>query len=252
MKTGSGKLLNRLQTELTRIQNERAQYSLRAFARDLNIPAPVLSEVLRGRRPITQRLGQKICEGLRLSPTEAEELLAPLEQRLPLDHLFVQIQTSEFNAVSDWHYFAILALAETQDFRGDVKWISSRMGLPLARTTEAVETLIRLGLLEMREKKLHATGKTFTTTHDVPSVAIQKNHIQGLELARQALRSVDVTEREYGANTIAIDSDELPILKSMIRDARRRLAVKMGRRGRQKKQVYRLQIQFFPLSKGST
>ncbi len=248
IKESSGtRIVNFLHERLARVQSERQAYSLRAFARDLNLPAPVLSEVLRGKRKVTKKLAEKICSGLALPEPEMESLLAGFQPKKNIGpELNIQLRNDEFNLVSDWYYFAILSMAETSTFQANPQWIAKRLGISAKAAKTALETLLRMGLLERAGARVFATGKQFVTTNDIPQLAIQKNHLQGLDLAKTALRKVPVAEREYSANTISFSKEELPQAKKLLRDFRKTFSQKMGGGD----SVYRLQMQFYPLIQG--
>lgn len=237
-----------LRQHLAEVQSRQPRYSLRAFARDVGVPAPVLSEVLRGKRAVTRALAEKICAGLALATTEAEHLMVDFrDQRSFPANAFVQLDQDVFSAVSDWHYFAILSLAELDSFRSSPRWVAARLGVTTERARAALATLARLGLLEKKKDRLVPTGNLLRTSSDIPHVAIQKNHLQGLELAKDKLRSVGVEHREFSANTIALDATQLAQAKEEIREWRRKFSQKWNR-AKKKNAVYRLQLQFFPLT----
>jgi transcriptional regulator with XRE-family HTH domain len=236
-----------LREKLTKVQALRHSYSLRAFARDLGIPAPVLSEVLRGKRPVTRKLAEKICQGMALSNQETDSILRATTGGRGTGAEYLQLNQDEFSMVSDWYYFAILSLAETAHCSAEPRAIGERLGIRKAEAQAAIATLLRLGLLQQVGERLEATGKQFTSTQDIPQAAIQKNHLQGLELAKEALRNVRVEDREFSANTIAFDCRSMAEAKKALREFRRKFSRKMTSGGNA--EVYRLQIQFFPLSK---
>ena len=237
-----------LRRHFGRIQVQRQNYSLRAFARDLGIPAPIVSEVLRGKRTVTPNLAKKFCDGLGLSLVESDKMMGCFKKENRISADFVQLGQDEFNAISDWYYFAILSLAETENFRSEPKWIAKRLGISVREVKSALESLIRLELITNEKGILKASGKQFRTSHDIPSDAIKKNHLQGLDLARKALFEVPVEKREFSANTMTVNPEELAELKNALREIRKKFADRAS--GATKKEVYRFQIQFFPVTDG--
>jgi uncharacterized protein (TIGR02147 family) len=241
-------LIAQLRGRLTAIQARRPEYSLRAYSRDLGIPAPVLSEVLRGKREVTAKLARKLCDALALSTVEIDEVLSAVEGRERVADRYVQLTQDEFHTISDWYGFAILALLETRSSGGNVRWIAKRLGISHQNAESALAALERLEFAVREGANYVATGRKFRTTQDIPSEAIQKNHRQGLDLAREALFDVAVEMREFSANTFAVNSADVQQLKKELRLMRRRFA-KRAEASQSKDMVYRLQIQFFPLTK---
>lgn len=251
-----------LRERLAEIQLRKPHFSMRAFARQLGVAAPVLTEILNGRRNVTYKTAAHLLERLVIEPSRSKLLLEKFAQRKPRATPRIEaageattpapeitvLSTDQFNVVADWHYFAILSLAETVGFKSDAGWIARRLGIPKGEALRAVETLVRLGLLERGPRgRLHATGKTFSTTTDIPSAPIRQNHAQALELARTALYEIPMELTEFGASVVAADPKTLPEVRQRLRKMRREIADLLGKG--EKREVYRLSVQLIPLSK---
>jgi uncharacterized protein (TIGR02147 family) len=240
---------------LAQLQTKNPGFSLRSFARRLQITPAELSLILNGKRRVTQKMAAKLVDRLALPPAQAERLMAALPARLPRRKSAVpsvlksiQLSSDEFNVIADWYHLAVLSLAETDGFEGRPEWIAQRLGIRLREAQSAVQTLLRLGMLEEGAQGLRATGKEFRTSTDVPDASVRKNHAQGLELARAALDEVPIELRDFGASIIAADPDLLPAAKQRLRELRREM-VELLESGK-KKEVYRLSVQLIPLSRG--
>ncbi len=260
-----------LHNHFSTLQIKRPGYSLRAFARSLGVSPSSISEILNGKRNVTRALGTQVIQILGIEPTIANHLIQALPCRTkkrggtlsqgtwgPPENsganttkalAYIQLSTDEFRMIADWYYLAILALAETASFKSNTKWIAKRLGIRTSDASSAVGALVRLGLLQKGEKgHLLTTGKKFTTTNDISDMSLRKNHVQGLELAREAIEAVPVNLREFGASVIAVNSKNLPAAKNLIREMRRKVAgvLETG----EKTEVYRLSVQLIPLTKG--
>lgn len=240
------------QAKLAEIQAARPEYSVRAFAKKIGLSPGQYSDLVRGKRPLTPKIARRMLERLFVDPETIENAVRGLKTKRPpagdLRLRYIELTLSEFRAVSDWYYFAILSLAETEGFRSDEAWIANRLGIKLREASSAISALLELGLLRRnQEGALVVSGKQFTTTHDIPSSSIQKNHAQGLELAQRALMDLPPSEREFGAAVIALDPDSLPEIKRKLREMRREIS-EIARQGK-RLEVYRLGFQLFPLSK---
>lgn len=248
--------VNLLRATLAQLQAKNPGFSLRSFAKRLRVTPAELSLILNGKRRVTRKMALKLSDRLALDPARAEKLLASLPTRLPRRKAstpsvlkYIQLSSDEFNVIADWYHLAILSLAETQGFVSEAEWIARRLGIRLREAESAVQTLLRLGMLEERAGAWVASGKEFRSTYDVPDSSVRKNHAQGLELARAALDEVPVELRDFGASIIAADPDLLPAAKQRLRELRREI-VELLESG-QKKEVYRLSVQLIPLSRGN-
>ena len=110
---------SRLMAEFHRRQSKNPSFSLRAFARQLDVDASELSKLLRSQRVAGTRLVSRLGKRLgwsdaeidtvrsyqsRVAPTAGETL------REPGFSVAKQLDEELFAALSSWHYFAILSL----------------------------------------------------------------------------------------------------------------------------------------------
>jgi len=228
-------------------RSKNPSYSLRAMARSFKTSPAHLSQVLSGKRPMTDKFALKVSNKLDLSPLEMKMALAELsssdETSLPFD----LIEDEKFKLVSDWHHFAILSLSQVPDSKANVRWISQRLGIDYHVAKAAFERLRKLGMIKVENGSYHQVPKALHTTNDVPSSAIRKYHKQNLELAAGKLDEVDVNLREFSAITVATSLKKLPLAKKLIRKFKADIyeLLNVGK----KEEVYTLSIQLFPVSK---
>lgn len=236
-----------LAAEYARRRKRRRSYSLRAFARQLGLQSGPLSELLRGKRPLTGALAERLADALNFDPEARERWVlaargtanAPVStprSPRPLDD-------ERFALIADWYHYGILSLLETASWRDSYRWIAEQLGIAEAEAKEAMQRLHRLGLVARRRGRWIATGN-FTSTHDVPSAALRKHHRQLLAQAVDALDTVSVDERDVTSMTLAIDPRRLPEAKRRIKAFRRELAAFLE--GGDATAVYQLCIQLFP------
>lgn len=233
-----------LASEFRRRKETNPAFSLRAFARQLDVPPGRLSEVLSGKRPLNARLISHFSEKLGLSPNQQRALSLPNEKADQGHELLAQ---DTFQAIADWENIALLSLVETEGFRSDPRWIGRRLGISAVEARDALERLVRLGLLAHKGAKIVKTSAELRTTNELSSAALRKSHRQTLTQAVDALESVPLEERDITSITMAIDPDKLPLAKELIRDFRYRLAalLETGK----KKEVYNLNVQLVPVTK---
>jgi uncharacterized protein (TIGR02147 family) len=251
----------KIREALTASQIRNPNYSLRAFARTLDLSPSAVHEILNGKRNFSPKLAKKILEKLHTPPHEIEATIAALtkikkqkgeldsEKNLASEH-YARLSQDQFSLISEWYHFAILSLAETQDFQSEPSWIAKRLGITLTQTTEAISRLERLGML-LRNPVTHTltcTGQSFSTTDEIKNLAVRKSHHQMIELACRSLEQDQVTERDFTTYTLAIDPDRLPEAKRRIRNFSVEL-MQFLESGPKKTQVHALCIQTFPLSK---
>lgn len=246
------KLLN---TKLAEIRVKNPSYSMRAFAKKTGLTSSALSEILRGKRRVSKDLAERIARRLCLAPDQSETLLGLFPEKLTYDSArreeairYTQLNMDHFHVISDWHHFAILSLLETESYRHEAQWVARRLGIKTAEAKAALGRLERLGMIEI-DKKGRATREDvhYATSDDIANISLRKLHAQNLELAQRSLQEDEVDERDFLAMTLAIDPQDMPVAKKMLREFSDRFGKRLESGA--KKEVYKLCMQFIPLSK---
>ncbi|MCB0362486.1 MAG: TIGR02147 family protein, partial [Bdellovibrionales bacterium] len=215
-KSGESQLIALMQEELTRRQASNPAYSLRAFSKRIGIVPSAASEIMSGKRRVSQAMAKIILENLQINPRKMNNLLSKLASRKKVDgakelKTYTQVDMTKYHVISDWYYFAILSLAETKSFLDTPEWISERLNITLKQARLGLKHLEDLEMLfRNRDGKLRATGKKFKTTNDIQNLALQRSHLQTLDLAKSAVFDQGVEQRDIGSITMAIDTSLLP------------------------------------------
>ena len=135
---------------------KNTSYSLRSFARDIEIPASRLSEILNNKRGTTAENGQRIAKNLHLSRIETENFILSIEAQHSRSHTRKNaakdqllknckndstnfLNEDRFAVISSWYHYAILELLSTdQSFLG-IDMIAKRLDLSLFQTKQALK-----------------------------------------------------------------------------------------------------------------
>jgi uncharacterized protein (TIGR02147 family) len=243
-------------------------YSLRAFARDLGISAPRLSQILNKKQGLSLNAAQNLAQKLKLNElqktwfcdsvgslhargfNQRSDFKNKFQQYKNLSKIYTELQLEYFKVISDWYHFAILELTYHKEFKSDADWISKSLGVEVELVREAISRMKTLELLKEENGKLVDVFKFLAVGNDVPSIAHKKFNSQLIKKALEAMFEQDVNNREYSSNIIAFNKEELPVLKEKLRKFRRELDHDIGS-SKEKNAVYCLSIQFFELTKES-
>jgi len=114
----------------------------------------------------------------------------------------------------------------------------------------ALSRLTKHGLItfDAKTKRYSQTGRQFTTGAHTPHYLIQRGHLQTLELAKDSVTEVPPQLRDLSFMTLSINPRKIPAARKKIIRFRRNLA-KWLESGGDGREVYRLAIQLFPLTK---
>lgn len=232
--------------ELAQAQAKNPAYSMRAFAKRIGVSQAAISQILADKRPLTQKTAEKILRGLDKSP---QELIEATTGEIDETFTFKSVDLDSFHLISEWYHFAILSLAETEKFDSRPQAIAKRLGLTLNVTNEAIALLLRLDMLnrDPKTKKLTPTGEQFEAISPVANSGLKKASRQDLDLAQMAFDNTEYYERDFTAMTLCFDPTRMEEARKMIRNFRRTFCRVME--SKNKKEVYRLNIQLFPLTR---
>ena len=251
------KLLNGKYEDL---RSKNAAFSLRAFARRLDVSPSTLTRVLNGERRVSRPLAEQICDKLVLDPQERADVLdvfpsnkhyrkeGQKQIEAENDPAYLQLTADQFRIIGEWYHFGILSLIKTKGFKNEPEWIAERLGISVRDASAAVERLERLGMIRLDQHgKWTRTRPRVRTSDDVLNLSLQKAHRQNLELAQEALTSIPVELRDFSAITMPTTPELLPKAKELIRkfqdDLSELLESKPGT------EVYKFCTQLFPLTK---
>jgi len=228
-------------------RERNGSYSQRAFARALGVSPATLSQVMAGKRRLGPSAARVIAERLGWSGRRKERfLVGAVVARGEEETERTRLDAARFQAIADWHHFAILSLAEVKGARADAAWIAWRLGISESTARAALERLLTLGLVELRGKSFVQTGCPLTAGDGAADEAIRKHHRQLLRKAEDALDHLPVAARDFGAITFAADPAKLDEVRALARQFRREVALLMGE-GRPRA-VMALTVHVFPLS----
>lgn len=249
-------LRHQLRDFLTEAQRRNSGYSLRGMATKLQISASSLSEILKGKRKVSQDLAQKILSNLGTDPIQQSKILSLFNESSngaiaqgTLDEGTLELTADQFHVIGDWFHFAILSLAETKGFVGDPLWVAKRLGIKLTEAESALARLQRLGLIQWsRSKKTVKLLKNqLKTTDEVRDQAIRRSHQQDIEIVNKALAETPLEKRDFTSMTLAINVKKMAEAKKVIRDFQEKMSAFLETGT--KTEVYKLCVQLIPLSK---
>ncbi|MEA9355472.1 TIGR02147 family protein [Bacteriovorax sp. PP10] len=229
------------------------QFSLRAFARMVDVSPAVLSRILSGKRKLTFNLATRIADALVLGPVERDTLYSfflssSSEEKTEEEKVQKELSIDCFNAMKEWYHYGITQLLYIESFKEDSKWISKMLSITELEAKMAIERLLRLEILDRDENgKLYRTATHLSTTTDIASAGIRHFQKQILEKSIESLEKDDVLERDITSITIAINEDRLAEAKLEIKKFRMKMSEFLSTG--EKTRVYNLGVHLIPLSK---
>lgn len=238
-----------LQTFYETFRNNRKSLSKRAFAKYLNMDPARLNDYMADKRILPIKAAENICRRLDLDIDTARAFIPVVtgqRSRKKKKVAAFKISAAQFKRISDWHYFAILALADTLDFESDAGWIAKRLNIPQKQAQEALALLYKTGFLSLHKGQYTLNHIDVETETDIPSEDLRQSHKQSLEKVLAKLDHIDVQHRDIQSVTFAGDPKKLKLAKALILQMTEKVvaALESGRRT----EVFEINVQLMPIS----
>lgn len=241
---------------------KNAAFSLRSFARSLELSPSHLSRVLSGSKKLSVVMAGRVAQRLQLNRSETayfmlliqlemtkdESLRAEILKTMSSRSKSAQRKTLDleaFKTIADWQHFAILSLIKTPNFQNDPQWIAKRLDIHPLEATHAIQRLLTLNLIEKGPMgELRAIeSQDVTTSDDVVSTAIRENHRQQMQRAMNALNRQPMDLREFNNLAVTMRPQDTERAKKLIRDFVDKFNEEMDANGGT--EVFQLNVQFF-------
>jgi transcriptional regulator with XRE-family HTH domain len=236
-----------LNEELSRRIDNNGSYSMRSFAKDLDINAGTLSKVLRGIRKLSPEMFYKIGKAIGIDSKLMDKSFLNLDKDEKAHFHSMELDT--FLITKDWYHDAILELSRTKYFKADPQWISIVLDIPEEDIKVAVERLIKYKLLKEENGKLvEVVGDTSLLGGLKTNTAQKMYQRQVLELSQESLQIYGKEKRSNSSMMMAINPNDLPVVRKKLKEFRRDLCSYLQREGRTLEEVYMLEMSFFPLT----
>ena len=255
---------NILRAEFVQRNSKNPRYSMRGFARDLELSQSFLSQVMSQKRKLSDEKAVVIASKLKLKGIQKRLFINLVRLELSTDpktrHLlseeinqitannpkFKILSHEAFKIIADWYYFAIVELSTLRGFKNEPQWIARKLGISAHQAEIAVERLVRSSLLAEKNGHLCKTDNNYIF-ENISSRAIREHHHQTLDLAHKAIENQDMKAREFYTATLTIDPQKLEKAKTRIQEFTTQFMNEFQQTS--PKAVYKLAIQFFRLDK---
>lgn len=252
-----------LAQELSRRKKTNPAYSLRAFARDLQIAAPQLSSVMSGQKGMSPNLAKKVAARLDLSNEELQVFVdsaMALHARTKSERAKAEAALKEYSdsqsfktiqsshtILSEWFYLSILQCFDLKTFEPSTQWIAKKIGVTAEEANEGLNLLAQAGLLE-KAGKFFRPSQAFVRTENIPSRAIRGHIQQMMRIASQAIETQSIDERDFSSTVFPVDPARLPEFKKKLQSFREQFC-KDAAKSKNLTAIYSLSMQFFRISK---
>lgn len=256
-----------IRTEYTRRRERNPSYSLRSFARDLDVSASQLSEVMNQKKNMSRKMAQKIANQIGLRPEEAELFIlsteiesessirpgeqswqAWLEKNRIQKELGrpVNLDETRFKLISELRPHVLFATFGLKNFRLNYTWLSTLLGVFQSQLRDLFKRLEAIGAIQWTPKgEPELLAERFSSTEGVPSQSIRQYHRSTLQHAIECLDKVPVHERDVRSMIFAVRQSDFESIQKDIIDFQKQLYLKYGKNP-EADRIYGIQSQWVP------
>ena len=234
------------------IKNTNPHYSRRAYAKKLGISSGTLSLIMNGKRKISKKMALKFANNLNLSSENVKQIASvfsdinkPNQQNKQIE--YIKLEMEQFKVITDWYHYAILSLIKVDNFQSNSDWISKRLGITKNQAQHAIDRLISTKLISIVDGVFKRSHSNLITSDEVKNDLLRVSHKNNLILASKKIDEISLEKRDFTAITMAINPNKISSAKKMIRDFQNNLSSFLE--ADEKKEVYKMCIQLFPLTK---
>lgn len=229
-----------LQDEFSKRCRTNSNYSLRAFAKQLDFDSSTLSQILSGKRIVSERIVKRIYHRIGKAPQADNSKKDSMKYML--------LSMDAFTVISDWYHYAIMDLTQIKGFKSEPQWIAAKLDISPLEAKLAIERLLRLGMLAEKYGKLKLAVQNNTNYIEGQSSSAHKEYQR--QIITKALHAIDncpSDKKDITSMTIAANSKKIIESKEKIKKFRRELCLFLE--DGVKDSVYHLGVQLYPVTK---
>ncbi len=237
-----------LNSELSKRIQKNPSYSLRAFAKDLDINDSTLSKYISGKRKISPQKIIALGKKLGLNDKSLTEIASNGNNLLNKNEINLSVE--KFNLMSEWYFDAIIEIIKT-DSSMDLKSIAKKLKITQVQTNSAVKQLIDLKVISQTENGFIChQEKSLMAFHDnkFTSEALKNYQEQILNLSKRALKNDPRKKRNHTSHIIAVSNEILPEIIKKIQKFQHELADYIEEHEAPKDDVMAMQFTLFKLT----
>lgn len=237
----------RLREEFERRKAIDPKYSLRKFAKDLDLSKSALASYIAGKRGLMPATAKRVAAALGLPPEDIEKISKTLHRRRKWDSFssYTDVTPALFGILEDEICLGLLSLARIEN-RADENWLARRLRTSPERIVRAIGLLKDLELIRIDGGRLKRTSPLLDYPTQQPSKVIRNYHRSVIGRALKSLDEDAYDLREFAAVTVPMNTRHMAEAKKMMHRFKKRLATYVNRGAAS--EVYILSLQLFPLS----
>lgn len=240
-----------LRQDYEKKKRKNKSFSQRAYAKSLGLDASLVSKVMRGERPVSSRVRDKIQKVVKVPRSITKKTQTEWIRKNHPEVKTLNRQDASF-FFSSWETLAFMARISSGTFKGTSQDLARDFGVSLARAQEVYSGLIENGFCSVGPDGYHVCHSVafgFEANRD-DILRQRMGQLKVTELGKDVLLN-NIAESGISTMTLNMSSRCLDLAKSMIRQFEREACTILEEESGSSDdtKVYAMQIQLFPLTK---
>jgi uncharacterized protein (TIGR02147 family) len=255
-----------LAVELEQRKAQNALYSLRSMSKQIGVSPTTLSDVLKGKKKLSEKTAIEVSKKLKLNSKEIEyfqalvhyensndkNLKRMLENQLmvlnPLLRKKSEVQDQHYIILSEWHHIALIELTYLFPKKLNADIASQQLNISIIQAESALDLLEKLSFIEKNNNSYIKTGQQFTFNSEFANQALRHYHKTMLVKAQTAIVEQTNNEKFVGSETFSLAIEDLSKAKDIIENCFQQL-LQLSEKPSKKSHVYYTGIQMFQLNR---
>jgi uncharacterized protein (TIGR02147 family) len=228
--------------------------------------------VIKGRKNLSRASVVKLCRLLQLGKTEAAyfENLVYFNQAKnfserdfyyrqlnAIHHTTTeagsakQLRKDQYEFYSNWYHAVICSLIDLYPSVKDPRTIAAMLfpAITPKQAQKSIDLLLRLELIKRQaDGSCKVSSKVLTTGRDIQSLAVQRFHLECMNLAANALRELPRDKRNISGLTLGISQEAYAKIEQVISSCQEEI-LDIAEKDKKSDRVYQLNFQLFPVSR---
>lgn len=196
------------------LKTKNPSFSIRSFAKFLDVDQSFLSKVLKGKKGLSKRLFVKITNRLNFSADRVNSIIESTAGRL----VYRSMENEFYNEANDWLCYAIVELGKTRAQGMTVKEIAEYFGATEVAVENVLSKLKKFNLVENENVSNWRVKTVSTLPQDFAKSSEARKRLQQqfLKLSYNSISRQDLGSRINLGLTISIPKDKFEQAKERL------------------------------------
>lgn len=247
-------------------KKKKSKLTLRKLADLAGLKSPgYLTNLFKGKNPVTQNLVPKFSEAFELKKYESEYLEALVLFQNAKDHSSKrknfekvmslrkgrgeELDLSQYEYFTKWYYVAIREFLDCYVFKGDFKELAGKLVPKITplQAKKAIEVLVKNKLIAQNSEGIYQKLNPVVSTGEWKSLAVADFQLATLDLAKQSFQNVAKEKRNISTLTVTLSSESLKLLDLELKIFRKKI-LEIAIADTQPEGVFQINLHVFPLA----